>query len=331
MHMADALISLPVGAAFWAISGGVIAYSARKISQENDQSSTPLMAVMGAFIFAAQMINFSIPGTGSSGHLAGGLLLALVLGPYRSLITLTSVLAIQSLFFADGGLLALGCNIFNLAIIPSFCIYPLVANLLTKSGSKHWVNLITVLSAIVCLLVGAFMVVLQTVLSGISSLPFGLFLSFMLPIHLAIGLVEGIVTAAIYLFVRNARPDAAESTRTALPRWVPLAFLAAALVSAGIISWFASSYPDGLEWSIERAAGSLEVVGVSGYIHQTIAWVQERIAFLPDYQIPALVSASENGPAAGTSLAGIAGSIMSLGALGGLGLLLRVRLRKTAQ
>jgi cobalt/nickel transport system permease protein len=107
MHMADALLSPPVGAVFWVVSAGFIGYAAKKISAENDVAKTPLMGVMGAFIFAAQMINFAIPGTGSSGHIGGGLLLTVLLGPWRAFITLASVLVIQCLFFADGGLLAL--------------------------------------------------------------------------------------------------------------------------------------------------------------------------------------------------------------------------------
>lgn len=117
MHMSDALLSPAIGGTFWVASGALIAWSAKKIAHEPDVK-TPLMGVLGAFVFAAQMINFTIPGTGSSGHLGGGLLLTVLLGPYRALLALASVLVVQSLFFADGGLLALGCNIFNLAFFP---------------------------------------------------------------------------------------------------------------------------------------------------------------------------------------------------------------------
>ena len=114
MHMADALLSPAVGGAFYALSGGALALSARKFRDEGDPSKVPLMGVLGAFVFAAQMINFSIPGTGSSGHLGGGMLLAMLLGPWAGFISLASALVIQALFFADGGLLALGCNIWNM-------------------------------------------------------------------------------------------------------------------------------------------------------------------------------------------------------------------------
>ena len=126
MHMADALISPAVGATMWAASGGLIAYCSKKVRAELDDRKVPLMGVLGAFVFAAQMINFSIPGTGSSGHLGGGLLLAILLGPHAALLTIASVLIVQALFFADGGLLALGCNVFNLGFFPCFIAYPFI-------------------------------------------------------------------------------------------------------------------------------------------------------------------------------------------------------------
>src|SRR5512137_2856977 len=125
MHMADALLSPAVGGAMWAVSGGTLAFCARKVRSELDESKVPLMGVLGAFLFAAQMINFTIPATGSSGHLGGGLLLTILLGPYAAFLVVASVLVVQALFFADGGLLALGCNIFNLGFLPAFVAYPL--------------------------------------------------------------------------------------------------------------------------------------------------------------------------------------------------------------
>ena len=130
MHMADALISPAVGGAMWALTAGVMAWCARKVRETRDDRLVPMMGVLGAFIFTAQMINFSIPATGSSGHLGGGLLLAILLGPYAALLVIASVLTVQSLFFADGGLMALGCNIFNLGFFPSFIAYRVVDKLI---------------------------------------------------------------------------------------------------------------------------------------------------------------------------------------------------------
>ena len=108
MHMADALISPAVGIAGWAGAAAVAAYAAAKLKKTATLEKTvPMMGVLGAFVFAAQMINFTIPGTGSSGHLGGGLLLSILLGPHAAFLALTSVLTVQALFFADGGLLHL--------------------------------------------------------------------------------------------------------------------------------------------------------------------------------------------------------------------------------
>ena len=126
MHMADALVSPAVGGALWTAGAALTYYSAAKTSSDFQAQKAPLMGVLGAFVFAAQMINFAIPGTGSSGHLGGGLLLSVLLGPYAGFLTMASILTIQALMLADGGLLALGCNIVNLAFFPCFVAYPLI-------------------------------------------------------------------------------------------------------------------------------------------------------------------------------------------------------------
>ena len=126
MHMADALISPAVGGALWAASAGLIGYCSKKVNQDPGDKKIPLMGVIGAFIFAAQMINFTIPATGSSGHLGGGMILAILLGPYAAFLTMASVLTVQALFFADGGLLALGINIFYPGFFPCFIAYPFI-------------------------------------------------------------------------------------------------------------------------------------------------------------------------------------------------------------
>ena len=111
MHMADALVAPAVAGTMYLCSGLAGGYSVHRVRLEDDQKKIPVMGVMGAFVFAAQMINFTIPGTGSSGHLCGGMMLSALLGPYAGFLTMIGVLLIQCLFFADGGLLALGCNV----------------------------------------------------------------------------------------------------------------------------------------------------------------------------------------------------------------------------
>jgi cobalt/nickel transport system permease protein len=216
------------------------------------------MGMLGAFVFAAQMINFTIPATGSSGHLGGGLLLAILLGPHAAFVVIASVLTVQALFFADGGLLALGANLFNLGLLPCFLAYPLVYRPLAGTApSPRRATTAAVVAAVLGLQLGALGVVLQTTLSGISSLPTATFAMLMLPIHAAIGIVEGLATAAIVLFLRRARPDlltgAPAANRSLRSQLTTVAL--AALFTGSVLSWFASTQPDGLEWSVARAAG----------------------------------------------------------------------------
>ena len=290
MHMADALLSPAVGGAMWAAAAGAIAYSSKKVRQEPDERKAPLMGVLGAFLFAAQMINFTIPATGSSGHLGGGLLLAVLLGPHAAFLTIASVLVVQALFFADGGLLALGCNIFNMGFIPAFIVYPcLYRKIAGPAPNRTRMTAAIMISAVAALQLGPFCVVLETVASGVAALPFTTFLLMMQPIHLAIGIVEGFVTAAVVSFVCKARPDIIQGAPEACPagghpvRSVLLGFLAVALVTGGIVSWFASKNPDGLEWAIARVTGKGELKGPEQGVHGALSALQAKTAFLPDY------------------------------------------------
>lgn len=345
MHMADALLSPAVGATMWAVAAGTIAGCAKRVKHDLDDHKVPLMGVLGAFVFATQMINFTIPGTGSSGHLGGGMLLAVLLGPAAALLTMASVLTVQALFFADGGLLALGSNIFNLGVLPCFIAYPLIyRRVVGAAPSRRRILAGSLLAAIVGLQLGAGGVVLETTLSGVSELPLGTFALLMQPIHLAIGAVEGVVTAAVVTFVWQARPEVLGSTvrpaGSASWKGVLLALTAAAVVSAGVLSWFASSHPDGLEWAIARVTGGEELAGTGSATHALLAELQERTALLPDYGFRAgegrAATAPEGGkgeapaPAvvdAGTSVAGLAGGLLTLLMAGLVGVLLKKRPR----
>ncbi|MFA6217398.1 MAG: energy-coupling factor ABC transporter permease [Candidatus Omnitrophota bacterium] len=272
MHMADALVSPVVGGCMWAATAGLIAYSAKKVKEEVDDRKVPLMGVLGAFIFASQMINFSIPATGSSGHLGGGMILAVLLGPCAAFLVMASVLIVQALFFADGGLLALGCNIFNLGFFPCFVAYPLIYRKILKEHLTQGKILFgSLLGAIIALQLGAFSVVLETMFSGISELPFRTFVLLMQPIHLAIGIVEGLVTAAVVTFVWKARPEIVNAAERSVVigkvgmKKVLLGFLAAAAIAAGVLSWFASSNPDGLEWAIFKASGKEDIAAKTSW------------------------------------------------------------------
>lgn len=173
----------------WAATTGVAAYSIKKIQSDLDEKKIPLMGVVAAFVFAAQMINFTIPGTGSSGHIGGGLLLAILLGPYAGFLAMASILSIQALFFADGGLLALGSNIFNLGFFTCFVAYPLIYKpIIAKGYTPKRIFGASMLAVIIGFQLGAFSVVLETLFSGKTELPFGTFVLLMQPVHLAIGI-----------------------------------------------------------------------------------------------------------------------------------------------
>lgn len=331
MHMADALISPAVGGAAWIVSAAAAAYSSAKIKKELGEQKVPLMAVAASFVFAAQMINFTIPGTGSSGHIGGGILLAGLLGPYPALLSLTAVLAIQCLFFADGGLLALGCNIFNMGVVPCLIVYPLIFKpLLGKSISAKTITAASILAVVIGLQIGAFGVVIETQLSGVTALPFSIFVLLMQPIHLAIGIVEGIITAAVLNFVYALRPEIAESGVTGEPLRAGislskvLACLAVlTLITGGIFSLFASAYPDGLEWAMEKTldAGDGDAeLEAAGPVFRRAEAIQEAAAFMPDYGFP--VPEGEEGSAAGTSVAGLLGSVLTCILAGGTGYLI---------
>jgi cobalt/nickel transport system permease protein len=337
MHMADALISPAVGGVMWAATGATMAVAAKGVKETMDDRKIPLMGVLGAFIFAAQMINFTIPGTGSSGHLGGGLILAALLGPHAAFLTMASILTVQALFFADGGLLALGCNIFNLGVFPAYVAYPFIFKpMLGEKPTAGRLTAASMITAIVGLQLGAFGVVLQTVFSGISELPVSAFLAAMQPIHLAIGIVEGLVSAAVISFIWKARPEIIEGAVRGesfgrIPMGKVLAVLAAVtLVTGGALSWFASGNPDGLEWSMAKVSGKEELESDEG-IHESLAGVQEKTAFLPDYgfkkpEAPAAHGEGESSwPAvdAGTSTAGFVGGAITLLLAAGIGLALR--------
>lgn len=341
MHMADALLSPAVGGAFWTAAASTIAFCAKRVQRSLDDRKVPLMAVLGAFIFAAQMINFTIPATGSSGHLGGGMILAILLGPSAAFLTIASVLTVQALFFADGGLLALGCNIFNLGVFPCLLAYPLIYRPIAGDGASPLrLGLGATLAAIVGLQLGALGVVFETVASGISELPVNAFVWAMLPIHLAIGLVEGLVTTAVVASVRKARPEILAAAAASRPLGnlslgrVLIGLGVAALITGGVLSWFASASPDGLEWSMAKASSKEELAAPEQGLHLWLARLQERVAILPDYAFRANSStpaaeedAAPSWPAvdAGTTASGLVGGGLTMLLAAALGLLFRRR------
>ena len=318
--MADALLSAPVGAAMCVVSAAAIGLSVTKIKKDElSEKKIPIMAVSGAFIFAAQMINFTIPGTGSSGHISGGILLAALLGGYPALLTISAVLIIQCLFFADGGLLALGCNIFNMGVIPCLIVYPLLFKpLLGKNFSAVSISLASIAAAIIGLQLGAFCVVLETRASGITELSFKTFTLLMQPVYLVIGIAEGVITAAVLNFIHKMRPEIMESANAgcAIGKTVPIRRVVTILVIITImagagLSVFASAHPDGLEWAAAKITGSASLDSNDPIIKNAAA-IQKGTAVMPDYSFK-----SSDEKASGTSVAGLIGGALTFVLAGG--------------
>lgn len=308
MHMADALLVPAVGLGMYAASVVPTAVSIKKIDFKKETENIPMIGVMGAFVFATQMINFTIPGTGSSGHLCGGMLLSALMGPYAAFLTMIVVLTTQCLLFADGGILALGANIWNMAFYGCFVGYFLFVKPLWKNGvTRGKIAAASILGCVVTLQLGAFSVTLETLLSGVTELPFSVFVATMQPIHLAIGFVEGLITTAVLLFLYETKPELlkAENKKNRLTFIQLVAVLGACvLFIGGALSLVASAYPDGLEWSIRKVTGS-EELEADGSVYDVVAQIQENTAVLPDYAFK-----SGEHEAAGTSLSGIIGSII---------------------
>jgi len=329
MHMVDALLSPAVGLATSAMSTAAIGYSVFKVKKDElAEKKIPLMGVAGAFVFAAQMIDFTIPATGSSGHIGGGILLAGLLGGIPAFLSITAVIIIQCLFFADGGLLALGANIFNLGVIPCLVIYPLLFKPFIKNGvSYKRLTAASVLAVIIGLQLGAFGVVLMTTLSGITELPFVTFVALMQPIHLVIGVIEGIITAAVLCFIHKMRPEIIESANTGeslvkvSTEKVIIMIAAAAVLLGVVVSLFASEYPDGLEWAIgrttEHSTGTETEIEAEGGIYDVTSAIQDTTAFLPDYEF-----AGDPENALGTSVSGLIGAAVTFGIAAATGLII---------
>lgn len=332
MHMADALLAPTVAATMYAASGAVAGVSVRALKKDENTAKLPTMAVTAALVFTGQMINYTIPGTGSSGHLCGGMLLSALLGPQAGFLSMIVILTIQCLFFADGGLMALGANCWNMAFYGCFIGYYLIWRPVMHSrlfegkkiAARVKIALASVLGCIITLQMGAFSVVLETTASGITELPFAVFASIMQPIHLAIGLIEGLITAAVLLFIYEARPElitelsgGTENANSRCPLKTTIVILAAAVVIVGgCLSLFASGNPDGLEWSMfgnlqagygENMGLDEESYGVSSKAADTAEMIQEKTAFLPDYAF------SGSDSAAGTTVSGLAGSAIVAG------------------
>ncbi len=208
MHIPDGFVSVPVAAAGWALSTGGVGYAVRRTGEELKEKQVPLMGVLAAFIFAGQMLNFPVMG-GTSGHLIGAALATIMLGPWAAILIMTSVVGIQAILFQDGGLLALGTNILNMAIIASLTSHLVYTSLrfLAKGGGRgRWAS--AFVTAWASVVVASIAASIELALSGTS--PLQVALPAMGFVHVFIGLGEGLITAAVVAVVENARRDLLE-------------------------------------------------------------------------------------------------------------------------
>jgi len=325
MHMANELLSVPVAAGTLAIAAGGLGIICRKARQVISSDKIALMGIMGAFIFAAQMINFQLPAMpGTSGHMVGAVLLAIILGPHAGAIVISSVVIIQCLIFQDGGLLALGCNIINMGLVPSYLGFFLYKSFTAGPFSNLRTYIGAMLGCVIAIEAGAVLVPIQAALSGVLVVPFATFLVTMLGVHLLVGFVEGLITVAVLGYIQQVRPDIVSDSlvgKVRLSRKAVLVSLAVfAIVIASGLSLFACGFPDGLEWSYAERPDQPDFGPMISNENPTIAKAddfQTRYSPLPDYSIRTSemgkVTAEEINIAAGwTSFAGVTGAGLTM-------------------
>lgn len=270
LHIPDGFLSVTVSVIMWLIAILFIGLAIRNVRDISDRQ-IPLMGIMAAFIFAAQMINFPVAG-GTSGHLLGGALAGIVLGPWAGILVMSAVVIVQGLLFQDGGLLVMGANIVNMGLLTVVIGYGLYRIVMGRSTGLRLV--ITGVAAWLSVMAAALLTSLQLWLSGTS--PLNIVIPAMLGVHALIGIGEALITVAALAFIMRVRPDLlgekAEIARGGRGWAVGGIIIALAVI---LLAPLASAFPDGLE----RVAEDL------GFLEQGQAAPFE---ILPDYTIPFL-------------------------------------------
>ncbi|MBI3161397.1 MAG: energy-coupling factor ABC transporter permease [Chloroflexi bacterium] len=288
LHIPENFLSLAVSAACWVVTILTLSLAISKTNKSLGERQIPLMGIMAAFIFAAQMINFPVAG-GTSGHLLGGVLAAVILGPWAGMLVMTAVIALQALLFQDGGLSVMGANILNMGLVTAaigYGLYRLVSNRsrkvkLAAIGFAAWLSV----------LAGALFTSLQIWLSGNADLK--IIVPVMLFIHALIGVGDALITVAAISFIMRTRPDLlGEESESAKggQGWVWVGVAVTLLVV--LLSPFASADPDGLE----RVATDLGFIGQAQL---------SPFQIIPDYTVPFLGQT-----ALSTVIAGVIGAIV---------------------
>ncbi len=253
MHIPDGFLTNRIAVSLDVVSGISILYAARRAKVDFAGRMVPIMGVLAAFVFAAQMLNFPIIG-GTSGHLIGGSLLAVLLGPMAGFLTMTTVIIAQALFLQDGGLIALGANIFNISAITTFSGYAVYKLLGGGKGGGKRLFIAGFLAGWFSVMFSAAFCALQMGLSGVIPLRFGL--SAMLGYHAIVGVFEGMLTAGVLSFLFKVRPDIMQidrSIRFGILDWIG-AILFVAIPAYILITAGSSSLPDPLEKLLAASA-----------------------------------------------------------------------------
>jgi len=303
LHIPDNFLSLFIAILFWGITASAVGMAISKTNKSLGEKQIPLMGVMAAFIFAAQMLNFPVAG-GTSGHFLGGALAAIVLGPWAAILVMTAVIAVQGLLFQDGGLVVMGANIFNMGVLTAVISFGLYRSVIGKSKGLRLA--VAGIGAWLSTIAAALVTSLQLWLSGTSQLQ--IVLLPMLGVHVLIGIGEAIITVAALAFLERTRPDLLNEKATSEKGgrgWV----VGGVLVSlvAVLLSPLASSNPDGLE----RVAEDM------GFLH---LGQSAPFQILPDYTVPFLGQTPLS-----TIVAGAVGALVVLGLMIVIGQSLRKR------
>lgn len=294
MHIPDGFLSTAVALVLWAISVALIGYALKRVGQDLGERQVPVMGVLAAAIFAGQMLNFSISG-GTSGHLLGAALATILLGPWAAVVVMTSVGSIQALIFQDGGLLSLGANLFNMALIGvavSHFAYTSLRKLVPPKPAGVFVG--GALAAWLSIVIASLACALELALSGTS--PASMAVPAMAGIHMLIGLGEAGITVGALAFLYTARRDLLRLGGAA-PKGSAAVWVGGAAISAvlAILSPLASANPDGLEW-VARQQGFLGAARDPFY------------EFVPDYIFPGIAN-----EALATILAAVVGVLLVFG------------------
>lgn len=301
MHIPDGFLSTAVAIVFWVFSLAAIGLALKRVNKDLGERQVPLMGVLAATIFAGQMLNFAVAG-GTSGHLMGAAIATILLGPWAGILIMTCVVAIQALIFQDGGVLALGANIFNMAVVGVTVSYFAYQTFRRLFGSARWVLVSGgFIAAWLSIEVAALVVALQIAVSG--NVPINPALPVMAGIHALIGIGEGLITAGALAFLYATRRDLVEAGASPAPAgrlvWVTGLLFA---IGLAVLSPLASSNPDGLEW----AAGQLGFLDLAQGPNYSI---------IPDYVVPGISNET-----LATVVAGVIGTLIVGGVAVGMAL-----------